>query len=346
MAFWDSLVRWFAKDTPAPTAAYDEPVAVATIEKEAAPQPIQDDGPTDGWWTPQGSPVAEQLPPAAHQTPVNDDLHRLIMAVLRDPDLDLPKLPQVASQALSMLGGASCNFRQLSDIISRDPALSAAVLRMANSVAYRGIKEIVQLEPAFVRIGVRGVRAMLLTASVKGLAIRVDGQKTLAQEVWRRSVASGVILSSLAPRFKLPEDDAFLVGLLHDIGDLALVRVIHDRQQSQERKMTRSVFEALSAQWHEHLGLRLADAWNLPDPLPQLIGQHHGVALENEPERTYQWLIRLSDAAVSMMKYSPYVPYDFFNLMCVRELGLQNDSQTRAMLAEWPGKIDDRLASF
>jgi HD-like signal output (HDOD) protein len=159
-------------------------------------------------------------------------------------------------------------------------------------------------------------------------------------------VASGVLLATFAKRFRLSEDDAFLVGLLHDIGDFALLRIIYDQQKAHGRKISRSVFDALSTQWHEHIGLRLADAWNLPDPLPQLIGKHHGEAPDHEPERTYHLLIQMSDAACSMMRFAPYVSYDFFNIICVRELGLQNDAATRRVLRELPGRIDDRLAVF
>lgn len=345
MAFWDKLIRWIRADDPARAESAPDTTETAVLDERDGDDAAPDNGET-GWWTPQGEPVLEPPGAAGRMASIRDDLYQVLTAVLRDPDVDLPKLPQVANQALSMLSGESCDFRKLSSVISRDPALCAQVLRVANSVAYRGIKEIVQLEPAFVRMGVRGVRALLLTANVRGLAIRTVGERTLGQEIWRRSIASGVIVSSLARRFRLSEDDAFLVGLLHDIGDFALVRIVYDHQKAHGRGITRPVFDALSAQWHEHLGLRLADAWNLPDPLPQLIGQHHGAPLDTEPERTFQWLIQLSDAACAMMRYSPYVPYDFFNLMCVRELGLRNNAPTRALLAELPGRIDDRLASF
>ncbi len=296
------------------------------------------------WWVPRGEPVLS-APEASQVMGVADQaMCDLCQRALEDPDLELPQLPQVAQQLLLMLHDDNADLRRAAEIAGRDPALTSEVLRLVNSVAYRGDNQILGLEQAFVRLGRRAVRALVLSSSVKSLAIRTGGAKqTLGEELWRRSIASAVVTASLAPHCDLPEEDLFLVGLLHDIGWLAVLKVTHGFQATSRRKVPREVFDALGTRWHEPLGRRLAEAWELPDPLPEVIGSHHATPGADNPVATYRHLVALADVVCAMLEYAPYVPYDFFGLPCVRELGLAENVETCALLSDWPLLIAERI---
>ncbi len=295
------------------------------------------------WWVPRGVPVLTAQSEDADEA-IDEALHAHLTQILNSPEVELPRLPRVAQKALSMLGGDNTNFKALGDLIGQDPALSADVLRIANSAAFRGIREIANLEHAFSRLGTRELRSMILSKHTKGLMIRTGGaEKTLGEELWQRAVASAEFMTQMAPRYRLPQDEAFLAGLLHDIGSLALLRIMHDHHKAHGRRVQRPLFSRLNTEWHEHLGLRLADDWNLPEPLPFLIGQHHQVEAADGTHGRYLLLIQLSDVVCSMMGYGPYVPYDFFHLPCVRALELHDNPPTRELLALLPEKIALRL---
>jgi HD-like signal output (HDOD) protein len=142
------------------------------------------------------------------------------------------------------------------------------------------------------------------------------------------------------------EDEAFLVGLLHDVGILAILRIAHDYQSTHGRKVPRELFEHITWEWHGHIGVRLAEAWNLPAPLPDLIGQHHADPEEDDSLRQYRWLIQLADACCDMLGYGTYEPYDLFQLPCGRGLGLTRDPATLAKLNQLPARIEERLQMF
>jgi HD-like signal output (HDOD) protein len=238
------------------------------------------------------------------------------------------------------LRSENVNFRTLAELIGKDPGLSAEVLRYANSAFYAGMNEIKRLDLAFARLGHRALRARVMAVSFKGLSIRTGGpERSRGEELWRRSLACGVILAEMAPRYGLSRDDAFLVGLLHDVGCLAVLRVVHEYQTQMGQRVPAVVFHALCQQWHEKLGANLSEAWNLPDPLPALIGSHHVDAGPEDPLEYYRLLIAFAEVVCAMTGYSPHVPYDFFNTPCVKRLGLQDDGATRAFLAALPEKI-------
>jgi len=324
---------------PAPLARADsaQTTALATLDED-------EDAP---WWQPVGTPVLRADTGDELNTPTDRTLRDFLSRVVQSPDLDLPRLPQVTAKALNLLRGDSVDYRQLAKTIQEDPVLSAEVLRMANSVAFRGVQEITRLDAAFTRLGQRNLRSLILATNVRTLSIRVGGpEKSRGEEIWKRSLASAVIMARLSGRYQINEEEAFLVGLLHDIGELALLRVVHDYQKNHGKKVPRQVFDQLSRQWHEHLGLRLADEWNLPSPLPMLIGQHHAEPGADDPLRIYKRLIEFSEVCAAMLGYSPYVPYDFFNLKCTQELGITDCASMHVLLDTIPFQLAERMQSF
>ena len=319
----------------------DAATAVLEVQSHANEAQVAD---ANAWWVPRGEPTIVRQKPRADAYVRERRLYDQCVRALDNANVELPQLPQVSQQLLMMLAGEGPDLRRAAEVAERDPALTAGVLRLVNSAAYRRVVEVRQLDQAFARLGQRALRSFLLASTVKQVAIRIGGpQRTLGEELWRRSLASGAILADLADRHGLPEDDAFLAGLLHDIGMLAVLKVVHDFERSAGQKVSRELFDALSHEWHEHMGLRLADAWGLPDPLPAICGNHHRDPAEDDPLATCRDLIALADAICALLEFAPYVPYGLFNLPCARRLGLADDGETRAWLADLPDVLTERV---
>ncbi|HMQ17339.1 MAG TPA: HDOD domain-containing protein [Phycisphaerae bacterium] len=331
-------------EPPTPVRAQTDDVPADAEQASAlAEQALEQDFPQPelAWWIPDPSRLEPPLPQAKQQA-VDRALYDQLTKALDDQNLDLPRMPHVAQRALLALRDENVNYPELAELIGQDPVLSAEILRVANSVLFRAVREVTQLEQAFTRLGQRHVRSCILGVSFKGITIRIGGaERSIGEELWRRSMVAGVVLRQFAPRFGLPEEEAFLVGLLHDIGMLVVLKVTHEYQQLHGRPVPRSLFDQVADEWHQHVGLRLAEAWNLPDPLPELIGTHHSQVREGDPRRTYRLLIQLADVACEMLGYSPYQAHDFFSLPCVTQLNLKNDADTRRLLSEIPRLLPD-----
>lgn len=316
------------------------PVAVESVEQaDAADDP-------GIWWLPR--PPTPSTEPAPPDSPVMyESLRARLGAVVDDPNPDLPRLPHVTDRALLMLRGDGADYRELARLISEDPALTARVLRVANSAWYGGVSEIRSLEAAFARLGQRKLRGVILSASLQSLSIRLGGTKrTLGEGIWRRAMASGVIMSLAAPRCDADGDQAFLIGLLHDIGLFVVLMVTHKYSELTGAKVPRAVFDRLAGEWHEHAGLRLAGSWNLPDPLPELIASHHRMPAADDPLRTERLLILFTDVCCSLLGYAPYHPYDFFQTPCVQQLGFQDTPEIRRFLRSFPRQIAERIEAL
>jgi HD-like signal output (HDOD) protein len=309
-------------------------------------QPAQLELDTGYWWAPRDMPLAP--PPLAPDPldPREGQIAAALQRILDGGDVDLPVLPVVAHRALSTLRSENVDYAELAQLIGEDPAISARVLRVVNSTAYARLFRIDRLEVAFARLGCTALRGIILATSLKGVAIRTGGaQRTLGEELWQRAIVSAVLLSELSGRFALRDGEAFLVGLLHDLGNFAILRVLHD-QRFGGGNISRAAFDRLSHQWHEPLGAYLARAWQLGEPLPDVIGDHHSDSTPDDSFATYRWLVQFSEVVCSLLGYSTCIPCDFFALSCVQNLRIQDTPETRQWLLALPTLIIERTGVF
>jgi HD-like signal output (HDOD) protein len=143
---------------------------------------------------------------------------------------NLPALPQVLVQLISHCESDDASMASLADLLSRDAALATKVLRVAASPAYRRGPVAANLEQALTAIGIDMVRTLLLTESVYqtfndfGTARGID-----LRLFWAHAITTALAARALAGRLGYPQvEEAYLAGLLHDIGRLALVTAAPD----------------------------------------------------------------------------------------------------------------------
>lgn len=332
-SFLRRLFGWPTLDLRTDSAGVDTSVEVV---ESPGPDPELDACAEDAWWIPRGGdPVLEGPKPV--KTTIGAGTHERITQALDDPKLELPQLPRVTQQALMSLRSDKLDYAVLAETVTQDPVLTAEILRVANSVAFRRLTEVQGLEPAFSRLGVRELRRILLATSMKSVMLETGPRnRNLGRGLWQCSRVSAALMEHVAPRVNIDPGQAYLIGLLHDIGKVAVLRVMHGMLAGHALGVPRDDFDRVCENWHEHLGMRLATTWDLPDPLPEVIGSHHHPPAADHPLRRHRLLVTLVDVVCSMLNYSPYVPYDFFNLECVRELDIVDDAETREWLLTWP----------
>jgi HD-like signal output (HDOD) protein len=200
-------------------------------------------------------------------------------------DIDvLPPLPEVAWRILEMTSDLYLGVGELSDLIARDQALTARVLRIANSAFFRRTREIRTVRDAAVLLGNRKIRGVVIAASLGGV-IRKTPQ---GRQLWEHALGAALAAREIAARTRLADpDDAFVAGLLHDVGkilfDLQFPQAFLEAVACAEANPDLSTLEAERAYlgWtHTEAGELVAEAWNLPDAIAEVVTCHH------EPERS------------------------------------------------------------
>ena len=296
-----------------------------------------------GWWVPKGAPV---LAPAYDPPPTEGrdaELHDHLIDILDSASLQLPQLSDSSQHALSMLGKEDVDFKQLVEVVERDPALTAEVLRMVNSPAYRSVHDVMRLHLAFARIGRRPLRALMLGITYRSVALGSAGRhRTFAKELWQASVAAGALLETMCKPYTLSPDDGFLVGLLYNIGKLPVLKVVHDHETHSGQKVAIEMLELLCRERHQQMGQRLASEWYIPEPIPTVIAGQGQEPADDDPLKLWHLLGAFAEVACHMIGFAPYVPYDFFNLPCVQRLGLRDEPDSHELLRSLPKAISAR----
>jgi putative nucleotidyltransferase with HDIG domain len=192
-----------------------------------------------------------------------------------------------------------CTVDRILGILSKDPPLSATMLRLANSVMYGGEQEVRDLRSAVLRLGFDALLNLGRTAAV----IRtLRGSKHLnAVQLWQHSVAVGLVAKGICRMIRQNHagEQAFMAGLLHDIGKIALDLCFPDDyapvvEAIQAGKHTIDAEVELIGITHAQVGAELAGQWSFPDSLRDTILRHH----DPEPGHFQSSLIHLADLMV------------------------------------------------
>ncbi len=199
---------------------------------------------------------------------------------LRRRNCELPPIPPVATTLLTLLAREHVGLAEVSAAIAVDPAVTAEVLRAANS-AYYGIRgEVTNLQHAATLLGLDRIRALATTIGLR----RYLGTTLKAPAVrrsWRHNLACALAAEQIARRCGGHRADAYSAGLLHDIGRLALV-VAHPTAYPAFLDTTRTTGRQLLDEEREIFGMDHCEAGRwltqqllLPQAFQDIARHHH-----------------------------------------------------------------------
>lgn len=219
---------------------------------------------------------------------------------------DLPALPQIVNKVIKLTDDPNSNVNDLGNLICQDQSLTAKVLRLANSAYYGFPRRIGTVSQAIVILGFNTIRSLVMAASVHQVLSReVEGYSLGQGELWRHSigVAMGARLLSKRTRLEVPEQ-AFIAGLLHDIGKVVLSHYVRTEYDSILKLVANGIpFMEAEKQVlgfdHAAIGAKVAEKWNLPSDLVQAIAGHH--TPESGQGGNLTALVHVADAMCLMM---------------------------------------------
>ena len=211
----------------------------------------------------------------------------------------LPSLPVTVVALGEAVQDERCTVDRILGILSKDPSLSATLLRLANSALYAGEDSVLDLRTAVLRLGFDAVANLGTGASV--IRTLKGGAHLDAIKLWQHSVAVGLAAKGiciLAKRHGQAET-AFLAGLLHDIGKIALDTCFPADYAEVLQKVAEGAFFVDAER--DHLGLDHAQAgallaaeWSFPQTIVGVIQDHH----QPQPGDFLPNLIHLTDLLV------------------------------------------------
>jgi len=240
-------------------------------------------------------------------------MHRLPEAVLASVEAGkIPSPPEVLLRLMRTVDDEQATVSDLASIVGQDPGLASRILCVANSPALRRGKEIKTLEICLIALGTRIVRSLATCLSIQRLFDK-DARLTPAEiaDFWSHSLLVGEMARAIAELTDFPHpEDAYLSGLLHDIGELIMLQAIGDpyrRYLANAQANPQFIAEEvqLFGTTHAEVGGWLIDHWGLDSVVADGVAFHHTPALQIVDATALPQIVWLAQALTTLDDDSP-----------------------------------------
>ena len=208
----------------------------------------------------------------------------------------LPVLPILLLELMESFSDEDVQVEEIAKKIGMDQAISAKVIRMANSTAYRRGKEVESIAQAVIRLGFNQVRSIVVAATLSNVFPETPGFDK--NKFWQDTFTTANIAKALAMHCKLNQETAFTCAMMHSIGEL-LLQVLKPQECSLIDMAIETGEPRLSAQRetfgfdYTQVGAELAKYWNFSTVFCDAIEQQLDPLSYDEPSKE-AILIRLA----------------------------------------------------
>jgi putative nucleotidyltransferase with HDIG domain len=208
-------------------------------------------------------------------SPTLIELVRAVDLELSRGNLDMPVLPDVAREVVAATTDGGGDARSLADIIRRDQAMAANLLRLANSPIYRSATPTTSIQHAITRLGESRVRELALLVACHSRIFVVRGYEQVVQRLFQHSLAAALLAQEIARQKRSPLESAFMGGLLHDMGRPILLQKVVDLDVQLRTCATPQQIMAVVDARHAEVGATLAAQWGFAERLCTSVRLHH-----------------------------------------------------------------------
>jgi two-component system cell cycle response regulator len=231
--------------------------------------------------------------------------HMEFEAIFKKAD-KLPTLPGIAIKILETVKKEDVNVREVAEVLSSDPPLSAKVLKTVNSPYFGVNRTITSVSHAVSLLGIDAVKTLALSFSLVGNFKGRKKDEFNYSAFWKHSLTSAVV-SRLVAQEILPAsaEDLFFLGLLSDIGTLAINRVMPEQYSlvlKEKDNASCSLYEAETRTLgfsHAEIGAELIKRWGLPDYFYLSIGHHHRPEKMGEADPKFSIMTKILHVAAT-----------------------------------------------
>lgn len=220
-------------------------------------------------------------------------------------------LPHIVTRLVQLVNDEESTLQDFEEVIRMDPALVARLLTLVNSSYFGLTRKVDSISRAVALLGMKNLYNIAVTDAIQGMLRSSSGTTTFSpQNLWLHSAASSICCKMIAERiFSINGDDAYLCGILHDIG--LIVAMEADKEtflQLIEHLVAEgpTIVELEQSLFHTNhceIGYILAKEWRIPDPIAEAIRDHHLDSGDVIP-RSPTGILQMSEYIINQLNFT------------------------------------------
>lgn len=230
-----------------------------------------------------------------------------IALVLKSID-KIPAFPLTVHKVNQLMSNPDYESANLVDILKLDQAVTANLLKMANSAYFGSRRRISTLNEAVMFLGQENILRAINAAGVATLFRTADGYGVTSSDLWKHSVGAALMSQIISRKVFQREDPVlFTAVLMHDIGKIILGQFVNKSYLRISALVKLQGFSFLKAEEqiiginHAELGGRIAQKWNFPESICNVITYHHNPDQMEVKGQSAPWIAHLSDQICLML---------------------------------------------
>jgi len=189
----------------------------------------------------------------------------------------LPRLPDVLPKLMRALRDERASWEEIANIVGQDALLVVEVLHLANSPCFRASSKITCLEQVVMQLGVVGLREVVITVSLKPI-MKFEGShyyRHAGRKIWSQALAAAVACRSLAAEVPGARFEAYLAGLVHNVGMVVVMQTLQRLSRGGETPRSMAFREQVLPLM-KRLSFLIARQWQLPEATLQALEDQLG----------------------------------------------------------------------
>jgi HD-GYP domain-containing protein (c-di-GMP phosphodiesterase class II) len=246
-----------------------------------------------------------------------------------------PAMPQVVLELRRMIKRQDSSVKDLADVLEKDPVISLRLISVAKSPAYKGYGDVRSVQAAIPRLGFKETLSIVVAISNKSLYEAKHPQyRLLFDKMWVHSLATAYTAKLIGQSLLLDDpENLFLMGLIHDVGKVVLLRAFADLPQA--KGLNYDMIVSATQDAHQPIGVMLVKRWGFGDDMARVIALHEGSNFSPETENVIL-AVHLANMLTRKMGFS------FFEWAAGDPVDLQS-AQLLTVTAEMIGKIEAKV---
>lgn len=222
----------------------------------------------------------------------------------------LPSLPTISHELLQAVGKEDADLAEIAEVVAHDPALTANVLKAANSAYFGSRKEVSSLAEAIIKLGTKWVVQTAISSVVySSIKKPAAGYDLSATDLWIHSYSVAMMSTTLSELLNVKNAGAiYTTALLHDMGKIALGEFVSESLEEIQSQVEESEISFEEAEKnvlginHAEAGALVAEAWNFPQHMVQAIRWHHDPSQAEDVDSSVD-IVHVADALCIMQGF-------------------------------------------